>query len=176
MLFLDEPTTGLDLVSRNELWDMIRDLAGDGTTVLLTTQYLEEADRLASRIMVIDQGVAVAEGTARELKGRAGGEVLEVQPLRPADMPAAVTVLSGLTGAGQPAVDGELLTLHVPDEDLVSVAARKLDTAGIGVRHLAVRLPSLDEAFLAITGHRAAAGEAGSVAGPAAAVPAGAAQ
>ena len=174
VLFLDEPTTGLDLFSRNELWDMIRDLAADGTTVLLTTQYLEEADRLASRIMVIDRGVAVAEGTARELKGRAGGEVLEVQPLRPADMPAAITVLSGLTGAGQPAVEGEMLTLHVPDEDQVSVAARELDTAGIGVRHLVVRLPSLDEAFLAITGHRAAAGDPGPVA--AAAVPAGTGQ
>jgi oleandomycin transport system ATP-binding protein len=176
VLFLDEPTTGLDLVSRNEVWDMIRDLAAGGTTVLLTTQYLEEADRLASRIMVIDRGVTVAEGTARELKGRAGGEVLEVQPLRSDDMSAAVRALSGLTGAGQPAVDGEMLTLHVPDEDLVSAAARKLDTAGIGVRHLAVRLPSLDEAFLAITGHRAAADESDLVAAPAAAVPARAGQ
>ena len=96
VLFLDEPTTGLDLASRNQLWDMIRDLAAGGTTVLLTTQYLEEADRLAGQIMVIDHGVTVAEGTPGELKSLAGGQVLEVRPLRPADVPAA------RHGAGRP--------------------------------------------------------------------------
>ncbi len=157
VLFLDEPTTGLDLASRNQLWELIRGLAADGTTVLLTTQYLEEADRLADRIMVIDRGATVAEGTPAELKGLAGGQVLEVRPLRPADLAAAVSVLAGLA-AEQPAVDGDLLTVHVPDEDLVAAAASRLESAGIGVRHLAVRLPSLDEAFLAMTGHHAEPG------------------
>ena len=151
VLFLDEPTTGLDLASRNELWDMIRRLAADGTTVLLTTQYLEEADRLASRIMVIDHGRAVAEGTPAELKGLAGGQVLEVRPLHPADVAGATTVLADLAGAGGPIVADDLLTVRVPDDGLVAAAARNLDVAGIPVRHFVVRLPSLDEAFLAIT-------------------------
>jgi oleandomycin transport system ATP-binding protein len=157
VLFLDEPTTGLDLASRNQLWDMIRDLAADGTTVLLTTQYLEEADRLAGRVMVIDHGRTVAEGTPAELKGLAGGQVLEVRPLRPADVGAAGTVLANLAGAGRPEVTEDLLTVRVPDDELVAAAARNLDVAGIPVRHFVVRLPSLDEAFLAITGQHAEA-------------------
>jgi oleandomycin transport system ATP-binding protein len=155
VLFLDEPTTGLDLASRNQLWDMIRELAADGTTVLLTTQYLEEADRLAGQIMVIDRGVTVAQGSPAELKNLAGGQVLEVRPLRPADSAAAAAVLAELAGTSEPAAEGDLLTVHVPDEEMVTAAARRLDTAGIPVSHLAVRLPSLDEAFLAITGHHA---------------------
>jgi oleandomycin transport system ATP-binding protein len=155
VLFLDEPTTGLDLASRNQLWDMIRELAAGGTTVLLTTQYLEEADRLASQIMVIDRGVTVAQGTPGELKSLAGGQVLEVRPLRPGDLLAAASVLSELAGTSRPTADGDLLTVQVPDEAVVTAAARSLDTAGIPVSHLAVRLPSLDEAFLAITGHHA---------------------
>ncbi len=155
VLFLDEPTTGLDLASRNQLWDMIRDLAASGTTVLLTTQYLEEADRLAGQIMVIDHGVTVAQGTPAELKSLAGGQVLEVRPLRPDDLSAVASVLGELVGMSHPAAEGDLLTVHVPDEAAVTAAARSLDSAGIPVSHLAVRLPSLDEAFLAITGHRA---------------------
>ena len=155
VLFLDEPTTGLDLASRNELWDMIRNLAADGTTVLLTTQYLEEADRLAGQIMVIDRGVTVAHGTPAELKSLAGGQVLEVRPLRLADLDAAAAVLASLPGAGGPVVAEDMLAVHVPDDELVTAAARSLDQEGIAVRHLAVRLPSLDEAFLAITGHHA---------------------
>jgi oleandomycin transport system ATP-binding protein len=164
VLFLDEPTTGLDLASRNQLWDLIRDLAAGGTTVLLTTQYLEEADRLASQIMVIDRGKTVAVGTPAELKNLAGGQVLEVRPLRTADACRAADALAALTGHGATPADGGLLTVHVPDEDMVTAAARRLDEAGIAVSHLAVRLPSLDEAFLAITGHHAAAMES---AGPA---------
>jgi oleandomycin transport system ATP-binding protein len=166
VLFLDEPTTGLDLASRQQLWDMIRDLAAQGTTVLLTTQYLEEADRLASQIMVIDRGLTVARGTPGELKGLAGGQVLEVRPLHPADTAGAARVLAGLTGGGPPGTEGDLLTLHVPDEEMVTLAARSLDRAGIPVSHLAVRLPSLDEAFLAITGHPADPGGPGGPAGP----------
>ena len=155
VLFLDEPTTGLDLASRNQLWDLIRDLAAGGTTVLLTTQYLEEADRLASQIMVIDRGLTVALGTPAEVKNLTGGQVLEVRPLRPGDVTAATSVLAGLAGATRPVFEGDLLTVHVPGEEMVTAAARSLDAAGIAVSHLAVRLPSLDEAFLAITGHPA---------------------
>jgi oleandomycin transport system ATP-binding protein len=151
VLFLDEPTTGLDLASRNELWHMIRALAADGTTVLLTTQYLEEADRLAGRVLVIDHGRTVAEGTPAELKGLVGGQVLEVRPLYPADVGGAVAVLGGLAGAGAPDVTEDLLTVRVRDDELVAAAARNLEVAGIPVRHFVVRLPSLDEAFLAIT-------------------------
>jgi oleandomycin transport system ATP-binding protein len=157
ILFLDEPTTGLDLASRNQLWDMIRDLAAGGTTVLLTTQYLDEADQLADQIMVIDRGVTVALGSPAELKVLAGGQVLEVRPLRAGDTAAALSVLGRLTGAGRPAREGDLITVHVPHEDVVMAAARSLDLARIPVSHLAVRLPSLDEAFLAITGHQAEA-------------------
>jgi oleandomycin transport system ATP-binding protein len=167
VLFLDEPTTGLDLVSRNQLWDMIRQLAADGTTVLLTTQYLDEADRLASRIVVIDRGRTVADGTPAELKGLVGGQVLEVRPLRPSDVglaAAALARLPGVTEVSQPIEPDGLITVHVPDEELVNAAARALEVAGVGVRHLAVRFPSLDEAFLAITGHRVEAEAVGHVA------------
>jgi len=161
VLFLDEPTTGLDLASRNELWDMIRGLAADGTTVLLTTQYLEEADRLAGRVMVIDHGRAVAEGTPAELKGLVGGQVLEIRPLHLADVGGATAVLADLAGASRPLVADDLLTVRVPDDELVAAAARNLDVAGIPVRHFVVRLPSLDEAFLAITARPGAAQKEG---------------
>jgi oleandomycin transport system ATP-binding protein len=152
VLFLDEPTTGLDLASRKRLWELIRGLAAGGTTVLLTTQYLDEADRLAGQVMVIDRGVTVASGTPAELKALAGGQVLEVRPLRPADWQQAESVLAAI---GRTVAEGEVLTVRVPDEEMVTAAARNLDSAGIPVSHLAVRLPSLDEAFLAITGHHA---------------------
>jgi oleandomycin transport system ATP-binding protein len=155
VLFLDEPTTGLDLSSRNELWAMIRELAADGTTVLLTTQYLDEADRLAGQIMVLDRGKTVALGRPAELKRLAGGQVLEVRPLRDADSASAVQVLQELAGAGAATGDDGLITVTAADEELVTAAARSLDARGIPVSHLAVRLPSLDEAFLAITGHHA---------------------
>ncbi len=162
VLFLDEPTTGLDLASRNELWAMIRELAADGTTVLLTTQYLDEADRLADQIMVLDHGKNVALGTPAELKRLAGGQVLEVRPLRPADALPAAQVLRDLAGTGAATAADGLITVTVPNEELVTAAARSLDARGIPVSHLAVRLPSLDEAFLAITGHHAgAAAQAG---------------
>jgi oleandomycin transport system ATP-binding protein len=167
VLFLDEPTTGLDLASRNQLWDMIADLAAGGTTVLLTTQYLDEADLLADQIMVLDRGVAVAQGSPAELKVLAGGQVLEVRPLRAGDAAAALSVLGRLAGVGRPAREGDLITVPVPDEEIVMAAARNLDAARIPVSHLAVRLPSLDEAFLAITGHPAsAAGPGGRPRGP----------
>jgi oleandomycin transport system ATP-binding protein len=134
---------------------MIRELAAGGTTVLLTTQYLEEADRLASQITVIDRGEAMASGTPGELKALAGGQMLEVRPLHPADAATAARVLAGLAGTAVSGTDGDLITLRVPGAEMVTAAARSLDAAGIPVAHLAVRLPSLDEAFLAITGHQA---------------------
>ncbi|MER7082444.1 oleandomycin transport system ATP-binding protein [Saccharopolyspora kobensis] len=153
ILYLDEPTTGLDPRSRNQVWDMVRDLTGEGVTVLLTTQYLEEADQLADRISVIDHGRVVADGRADELKRRTGGQTLQVRPTDLANVPAVRRILTELTGA-EPAVNDEsgLLTAPVDDPVLLSTLVRRLDDAGITADELALRLPSLDEVFLAITG------------------------
>jgi oleandomycin transport system ATP-binding protein len=159
VLFLDEPTTGLDSASRRQLWAQIRDLAAGGTTVLLTTQYLEEAERLADQVVVLHGGVAVAQGTPAQLRGRAGGQVLEVRPLRDGDTAATAGVLARLAGAA-PELTGGLLTVRVADEEMVTAAARELGAAGLPVARLDVRGPSLDEAFLALTGRAAGAGAA----------------
>ncbi|MER7014952.1 ATP-binding cassette domain-containing protein [Saccharopolyspora sp. NPDC000359] len=153
ILYLDEPTTGLDPRSRNQVWDMVRDLTGEGVTVLLTTQYLEEADQLADRISVIDHGRVVADGRADELKRRTGGQTLQVRPTDLANLPAVRRILAELTGA-EPATHDEsgLLTAPVDDPVLLSTLVRRLDDAGITADELALRLPSLDEVFLAITG------------------------
>ncbi|HEU4898184.1 MAG TPA: ATP-binding cassette domain-containing protein, partial [Actinomycetota bacterium] len=153
VLFLDEPTTGLDPRSRNGLWAVIRKLVAEGTTLLLTTQYLEEADQLASRIAVIDHGRVIASGTADELKARVGGQVLEVRPADPADLGRAGAALAELTGAGCP-VDADARVAAVPltDPAWLAVAVRRLDEAGIAVADLALRRPSLDEVFLSLTG------------------------
>jgi oleandomycin transport system ATP-binding protein len=160
VLFLDEPTTGLDSASRRQLWAQIRDLAAGGTTVLLTTQYLEEAERLADQVVVLHGGVAVAQGTPAQLRGRAGGQVLEVRPLRDGDTAATAGVLARLAGAA-PELTGGLLTVRVADEEMVTAAARELGAAGLPVARLDVRGPSLDEAFLALTGRPAGAGAVG---------------
>ncbi|KAA5829599.1 ATP-binding cassette domain-containing protein [Saccharopolyspora hirsuta] len=153
ILYLDEPTTGLDPRSRNQVWDMVRDLTGEGVTVLLTTQYLEEADQLADRISVIDRGRVVADGRADELKRRTGGQTLQVRPTDLANVPAVRRILAELTGA-EPSTHDEsgLLTTPVDDPVLLSTLVRRLDDAGITADELALRLPSLDEVFLAITG------------------------
>ncbi|MDA3624770.1 ATP-binding cassette domain-containing protein [Saccharopolyspora sp. WRP15-2] len=153
ILYLDEPTTGLDPRSRNQVWDMVRGLTGEGVTVLLTTQYLEEADQLADRISVIDHGRVVADGRADELKRRTGGQTLQVRPTDLADVPAVRRILAELTGA-EPATNDEsgLLTAPVDDPVLLSTLVRRLDDASITADELALRLPSLDEVFLAITG------------------------
>ncbi|MER5393392.1 ATP-binding cassette domain-containing protein [Saccharopolyspora sp. NPDC002686] len=153
ILYLDEPTTGLDPRSRNQVWDMVRGLTGEGVTVLLTTQYLEEADQLADRISVIDHGRVVADGRADELKRRTGGQTLQVRPTDLADVPAVRRILAELTGA-EPATHDEsgLLTAPVDDPVLLSTLVRRLDDASITADELALRLPSLDEVFLAITG------------------------
>ncbi|AIJ26643.1 daunorubicin resistance protein DrrA family ABC transporter ATP-binding protein [Amycolatopsis methanolica] len=153
LLYLDEPTTGLDPHARNEVWQVVRRLVDDGATVLLTTQYLDEADQLADTITVIDHGRVVAEGRPDELKRRVGGQTVQVRPTSRADFEAVARILTDLTGI-EPARDTDvgLLTAPVGDPVLMSTLVRKLDEAGITADELALRLPSLDEVFLALTG------------------------
>jgi ABC-2 type transport system ATP-binding protein len=158
VLFLDEPTTGLDPRSRLGMWDIIRSLAAGGTTLLLTTQYLDEADELADEIVVIDRGLVIAAGTAEELKGRVGGDVVEFTVPDRGRVTDAVTAITKV-GEGEPHVDAEtgVVSLGVGgrgSEALIEVV-RGLDGAGIEIRGLALRRPSLDDVFLALTGHAA---------------------
>ena len=160
VLFLDEPTTGLDPPARLELWDVVRDLRRDGTTILLTTQYLEEADQLADRISVIDAGRIIAEGTPDELKGLVGGEVLVVQVVDPSAAGRAAKVLMGHlhVDPSQVLVDEELGQLSLPlrrDEVSPFGAGRVIEDAGFAVSDVSVRRPSLDDVFLSLTGHAA---------------------
>ncbi|HEX9538676.1 MAG TPA: ABC transporter permease [Streptosporangiaceae bacterium] len=175
ILFLDEPTTGLDPRSRNEIWGIVRELVREGTTVLLTTQYLEEADQLADRIAVIDHGRVVAQGTGNELKDRVGGQILEVELSTAAQRDEAQSVLARV-GCGDPALGERLdrLTLPAPRNglELIEDAASALRHAGIGVSDLGLRRPTLDDVFLQLTG--APPSEDG--AGPSASVSAGGAQ
>ena len=154
VLYLDEPTTGLDPHSRADVWRMIRGLADDGVTVLLTTQYLDEADHLADRITVIDHGRVVADGRPDELKRRTGGQTLEVRPTVPRDLDPVAAMLAELTG--EPPVRDDtsgLLTARIDDPVLLSALVRRMDAAGITADELAMRLPSLDEVFLSLTRH-----------------------
>jgi ABC-2 type transport system ATP-binding protein len=159
LLLLDEPTTGLDPRSRMDLWDAIRGLVDAGTDVLLTTQYLEEADNLASEIVIVDRGRAVATGTPAELKRRIGGNVIEVHARRRDDLAAVATALDGLAG-GEAVIDETTrrVTVGVDSDRAPLVSAlRSVDAAGVEVDDIALRQPTLDEVFLALTG-RAAAG------------------
>jgi ABC-2 type transport system ATP-binding protein len=153
VLFLDEPTTGLDPRSRLSLWAVIEGLVAGGTTALLTTQYLDEADRLADDIAVIDHGRLIANGTPNELKDRLGGERLEVRLESAADAVRSVEVLTPMS-AEPPAAAGHDVTFAVSDTHGVIVeAVRRLSEAGIDVEDLSLRRPTLDDVFLALTGH-----------------------
>jgi ABC-type multidrug transport system ATPase subunit len=151
---LDEPTTGLDPHGRLELWDILRELVADGTTVLLTTQYLDEADRLAHRIVVVDKGRIIAEGTPAELKARVGSTVIEIELANEADALRAEPLLAAFgAGCGR---DGRSICLQLQDgtHALLDVL-RTLDSASLVPVTLAVREPSLDDAFLTLTGRHA---------------------
>ena len=158
VLFLDEPTTGLDPRSRLGMWDIIRSLAADGTTLSLTTQYLDEADELADEIVVIDHGLVIAAGTSEELKGRVGGDVVEFSVPDRSRIGDAVTAIAK-TGEGEPHADPETGVVSVGvggrgSEALIE-AVRSLDAAGVETRGLTLRRLSLDDVFLALTGHAA---------------------
>jgi ABC-2 type transport system ATP-binding protein len=155
VLFLDEPTTGLDPRGRTGMWDVISGLVADGTTVLLTTQYLEEADLLANQIVVVDHGQVIARGTSDELKAQVGGERLEMSVARGSDLDAALRALSPYA-SGDLHVDHERRRVVVPVTNgsrLLPAAIRDLDAAGLQLDDLALRRPTLDDVFLILTGH-----------------------
>ena len=158
VLFLDEPTTGLDPRSRLGMWEIIRSLVADGTTLLLTTQYLDEADELADEIVVIDHGLVIAAGTSEDLKGRVGGDVIEFTVPDRSRIGDAVAAI-GAIGEGEPHADKETGVVGIGvggrGSDALIDAVRSLDAVGVEVHGLALRRPSLDDVFLALTGHAA---------------------
>jgi ABC-2 type transport system ATP-binding protein len=157
VLFLDEPTTGLDPRGRLGMWDVIEELVDGGTTLLLTTQYLEEADRLAQSIVVIDHGLVIARGTADELKSQIGGERLELTVSAAAELPATEQVLRRV-GFGEPAIDAGTRSASIAVQGGSAVlidALRQLDAAGVVVKDVGIRRPTLDDVFLSLTGHAA---------------------
>ncbi|MFD6663279.1 ATP-binding cassette domain-containing protein [Micromonospora chalcea] len=155
VIYLDEPTTGLDPAKREEMWGVVRSLVDDGSTVLLTTQYLDEADALADEISVIDHGRVIAHGTPGELKRIAGSQTIVVRPTDPGRIGAVAEILRAATGADPELPRPGVLTVPVDDDAPFTAVVRRLDEAGIGVVELALRLPSLDEVFFTLTGHGA---------------------
>jgi ABC-2 type transport system ATP-binding protein len=157
VMFLDEPTIGLDPRGRSEVWDAIRGLVRGGTTILLTTQYLDEADQLADRISVMDAGRVIAEGTPDELKSRIGGDRVDVVVTQREDLPRAASVLANLTGL-RPEIDADARRVSAPAANRLAVltgAVRAIDDAGLSVDDVAVRRPTLDDVFIQLTGHHA---------------------
>lgn len=152
VVFLDEPTTGLDPSKRDDVWGMVRQLTRQGATVLLTTQYLEEADALAEEITVIDHGLVIAHDTPQGLKRQLGGQTLEVRPARAEDVDA-VSALLAEVGTRSPEIALDLVSVPVSGDDALTATVAKLASAGIPVAELSLRLPSLDEVFYALTGH-----------------------
>ncbi|MEU6540250.1 ATP-binding cassette domain-containing protein [Streptomyces sp. NPDC047000] len=164
VLYLDEPTTGLDPRTRKEVWNEVRSMVGDGVTVLLTTQYMEEAEQLASELTVIDHGKVIAGGAIDELKARVGGRTLAVRPVDPLQLRPLAAYLDelGITGLAATAVDPQTGTVRVPvlsDEQLTAVVGA-VTARGVTVASITTELPSLDEVFLSLTGHRADAAPA----------------
>ena len=155
LMFLDEPTTGLDPRSRNQVWDIIRALVAEGTTILLCTQYLEEADQLADGIAVIDHGKVIAEGTPGQLKASVGFGALHVRLLDPERRPEAQRVLSNALDSVQLESDPAALSAPCPDTDRAAEAVAELARSGVGIADFSLGQPSLDEVFLALTGHPA---------------------
>jgi oleandomycin transport system ATP-binding protein len=153
VIFLDEPTTGLDPAKREDVWNIIRRLVTDGVTVLLTTQYLEEADALADAISVIDHGKVIAHGTAAELKRVVGGQTVLVRPAEAARLGEAAAILAAVAGRPAESPGRDVATVPVDGDAAFTDIVRRLDAAGIAVTELSLRLPSLDEAFFTLTGH-----------------------
>ncbi len=161
VMYLDEPTTGLDPSKREDMWQLVRSLVEDGTTVLLTTQYLDEADALADQISVIDHGKVIANGTPAELKRIVGGQTLEVRPLHASDLDAVMRIIAGVgTGPAESPARG-VLSVPVTDDGVLADVAVRLAAEGIPVAEFSLRLPSLDEVFFSLTGRREAASSTG---------------
>ncbi|WP_344013259.1 ATP-binding cassette domain-containing protein [Streptomyces thermospinosisporus] len=159
VLFLDEPTTGLDPRTRNEVWDEVKRLVGEGVTVLLTTQYMEEAEQLASELTVVDRGRVIAKGGIEELKAKVGGRTLRIRPADPLQLRPLAAALDelGITGLAPVTVDAEREALLVPilsDEQLTAVVGA-VTARDVTLASISTELPSLDEVFLSLTGHRA---------------------
>jgi oleandomycin transport system ATP-binding protein len=152
VLYLDEPTTGLDPAKRDDVWAMVRDLADDGVTVLLTTQYLEEADALADEISVIDHGKVIAHGTPAELKRVVGGQSVTVRPADEADLDTVAAILASVAGRPTAAAGRGVVTVPVPSEAMFGEVVRRLAAAGVASSELSLHLPSLDEVFFLLTG------------------------